>query len=91
MPYVPHVFGVRAGQPIEILNSDATMHNVNAMAEANQEFNFGQAIKGMKNTKMFTAPEVMVPFKCDVHRWMTPTRGDRSSYFAVTAPGASSS
>ena len=47
--YTPHVFGVRAGQPVEIVNSDPTLHNVNAMAKVNQSFNLGQAIQGMKN------------------------------------------
>ena len=40
------------------------------MPTGNQEFNFPQPIKGMKNRKTFTAREVMVPFKCDVHGWM---------------------
>ena len=37
--YTPHVFGVRVGQPLEIVNSDPTLHNVNAMAKVNQAFN----------------------------------------------------
>ena len=35
-----------------------------------REFNRGQGLKGLKSTTTFTTPEVMVPFKCDVHRWM---------------------
>ena len=86
--YTPHVFGVRAGQPIEIVNSDATLHNVNAAAKVNQGFNLGQPIQGMKNTKVFTAPEVMVRIKCDVHSWMTAYAGVLTHpYFAVTANG----
>jgi plastocyanin len=86
--YVPHVFGLRVGQPLEISNSDATLHNVHAVPEVNQEFNFGQAFPGMKTTKTFTAPEVMVPFKCDVHGWMTSYAGVLNHpYFAVTAGG----
>ncbi len=84
--YSPHVLGVRTGQPLEIVNSDATLHNVNAMAKVNQGFNMGQAIQGMKNAKVFTAPEVMVRIKCDVHSWMTAYAGVVSHpYFAVTA------
>ena len=59
-----------SAQPLEIVNSDATLHNVHAHAEGQPEFNTGQPIPGMKNTTTFTAPEVMVPFKCDVHSWM---------------------
>ena len=68
--YTPHVFGVRVGQPIEIINSDPTLHNIHAMPKANPEFNNGQPIQGMKMTHTFKAKEVMVPFKCDVHGWM---------------------
>jgi plastocyanin len=83
--YTPRVFGVRAGQPIEIVNSDPTLHNVHALASANREFNFPQSIQGMKQPKTFTAPEVMVHFKCDVHGWMNAYVGVLPHpYFAVT-------
>jgi plastocyanin len=83
--YTPHVFGVRVNQPVEIVNSDPTLHNVHALASANREFNFPQAIPGMKQQKTFTAPEVMVHFKCDVHSWMSAYVGVvNNPYFAVT-------
>jgi plastocyanin len=86
--YSPHVFGLRVGQPVEISNSDPTMHNVHAMANANQEFNMSQAIQGIKNTKAFTAPEIMVHFKCNVHNWMEAYAGVVAHpYFAVSAGG----
>jgi hypothetical protein len=86
--YTPHVFGARVGQPIEISNSDPTLHNVHAVANVNREFNFPQQIQGMKNTRTFTAPEVMVHFKCDVHNWMSAYAGVLPHpYFAVTANG----
>jgi plastocyanin len=86
--YTPHVFGARAGQPIHISNSDATPHNVSAAASANQGFNFAQPIQGLVTTKTFTAPEVMVRFKCDIHPWMTAYGGILDHpYFAVTANG----
>ena len=68
--YHPHVFGMRVGQPLEILNSDPTLHNIHALPKDNAEFNNGQPIQGMKMTHTFDKPEVMVPFKCDVHGWM---------------------
>jgi plastocyanin len=86
--YVPHVLGVRVGQPVEIVNSDNTMHNVHGMPQTNQEFNYGQPVAGMKNTVTFTAPEVLIPFKCDVHSWMNAYIGVvNHPYFAVTADG----
>lgn len=86
--YRPHVFGVRVGQPIEVSNSDSTLHNVHALASVNREFNFGQHVAGQKNTQTFDAPEVMVTFKCDVHSWMNAYAGVVAHpYFAVTAGG----
>ena len=86
--YAPHVFGVRVGQPVAITTSDPTMHNVHAIAKVNREFNFGQTIPGMKQLKTFTAPEVMVHFKCDVHNWMSAYAGVLNHpSFAVTANG----
>jgi plastocyanin len=86
--YRPHVFGVQAGQPIEITNSDPTLHNVNAVASVNRGFNFGQPMQGMKNTATFTTPEVMVRLKCDVHGWMSAYAGVlEHPYFAVTSGG----
>jgi plastocyanin len=83
--YHPHVFGMRVGQPLEIVNSDPTLHNIHAIPKVNQEFNNGQPIQGMKMTHTFTAKEVMVPFKCDVHGWMNAYVGVVDHpYFAVT-------
>ena len=88
--YRPHVFGVQAGQPIEILNSDATLHNIHAWPQANQEFNMGQALQGMKDTHTFTTQEIMVPFRCDVHRWMNSFVGVVAHpFFAVTGADGS--
>jgi plastocyanin len=86
--YEPHVLGIRVGQPLQVVNDDTTMHNVHGMPEQNQEFNFGQPLQGMKSTVTFTAPEVLVPFKCDVHSWMNAFIGVvNDPYFAVTAKG----
>jgi hypothetical protein len=42
----------------------------------------------MKNTVTFTAPEVMIPFKCDVHSWMHAYIGVVDHpYFAVSGGG----
>ncbi len=83
--YHPHVFGMMVNQPLEIINSDPTLHNIHALPKGNSEFNNGQPIQGMKMTHTFDKPEVMVPFKCDVHGWMNAYVGVVSNpYFAVT-------
>jgi len=83
--YHPHVFGMRVNQPLEIINSDPTLHNIHAMPKGNAEFNNGQPIQGMKMSHTFDKQEVMVPFKCDVHGWMNAYVGVMSHpFFAVT-------
>lgn len=83
--YHPHVFGMMAAQPLEITNGDATLHNIHAMPKNNPQFNIGQPVKGLKTTKTFNTPEVMVPFKCDVHKWMNAYVGVVSHpFFSVT-------
>jgi hypothetical protein len=68
--YHPHVGGIMVGQPLEIKNSDTTLHNVHAMPNNNTQFNEGQPVP-MSTTKKFDKAE-LVPFriKCDVHGWM---------------------
>lgn len=86
--YEPHVFGVRVGQKVAFLNSDATGHNVHALPAVNTEFNFSQFIQTQKDTRAFDKPEVMVRFKCDMHSWMGAYAGVlEHPYFAVTTPG----
>ena len=84
--YHPHVFGMMVGQTLNIVNSDPTLHNIHALPKDNQEFNTGQPIQGMKTTHVFKNPEVMVPFKCDVHGWMNAYVGVMANpFFAVSA------
>lgn len=86
--YVPHVLGVRVGQPLQIANSDNTLHNVHGMPQTNREFNFGQPLAGVKQDVTFTVAEVLIPFKCDVHSWMNAYIGVVDHpYFAVTGTG----
>ena len=69
--YVPHVVALRVGQPLQIINSDAVMHNVHSMSKQSNSFNMGMATKGQSIEKKLTKPEVMMKVKCDVHGWMT--------------------
>ena len=88
--YRPRVVGIRVGQPFEAVNSDDTLHNVHAMPRVNVEFNEGQPIKGMRLSRVFDKPEVMMLFKCNVHSWMSAYVGVLPHpYFAVTAADGS--
>ncbi len=85
--YVPHVAGIRAGQPLEISNDDSTMHTVHGMGHSNQEFNFSQPLPGIKNTVALTTTEVLLPVKCDVHPWMHAYIGVVNHPFFVVSAG----
>lgn len=86
--YAPRVFGIQTGQPLEILNSDETLHNIHAQPMNNREFNRGQALKGLKHMHVFTTAEVMVPFNCDVHNWMHAWVGVLDHpFYAVSGTG----
>jgi len=83
--YQPHVVGLQINQPLEIHNSDATLHNVNAKPHANKPFNVAQPVQGMKTVKKFETSEVMVGFKCNVHPWMRAYVGVvEHPFFAVS-------
>ena len=69
--YTPHVVAVMAGQPLEIRNSDATLHNVMTAPNNNKGFNFGMPVKDQKVTKVFAAPEFKVNLRCFMHPWMS--------------------
>lgn len=88
--YTPHVFGIQVNQPLKILNSDPTLHNIHSYAEKNRPFNLGQPMKGMTNTKTFDVPEIMVKIRCDVHKWMAAYLGVLDHpFFSVTSPDGS--
>ncbi len=83
--YSPHVFGLQANQPLQIVNEDGTMHNVHCMATINDGFNVAQPTQGMKTDKKFSKAEVLVKFKCDVHSWMHCFAGVvNNSFFSVS-------
>lgn len=88
--FAPHVLGVMVNQDLRIVNHDPTLHNVRCVAEKNPQFNVGQPTKGYEHVKRFASPEVMIRFRCDVHRWMSSYLGVLPHpYFAVTgADGA---
>jgi plastocyanin len=88
--YKPHMIGVRAGQDIEVTNSDPTNHNIHPLPKANREWNESQPPKGDKKIKQFAREEVMIPVKCNVHPWMKSYVGVvNHPFFAVTGEDGS--
>jgi plastocyanin len=87
--YRPRVLGIRAGQTLQIRNSDALSHNVHSVSSINA-FNVGQGNAGaISSFKLKDEPD-MVQLKCDIHRWMTAYVGVvNHPYFAVTGEAGS--
>jgi len=85
--YKPRVFGIRAGQPLEIVNADPVSHTVHALAKRGRPFNAGMPGKRAPWSilRAFTAAEVPVRIRCDVHPWMIAWAGVTDHpYHAVT-------
>jgi plastocyanin len=88
--YHPHVLAIRAGQPLRIRNSDATLHNIHAQGEANPAFNVGEPFAGMELARTFDRQEVAIPLRCSVHPWMLAwVAVFEHPFFAVSADDGS--
>jgi plastocyanin len=82
--YQPHVLAVRANQKLELVNNDATSHNIHPQPANNREWNKAEP-PGSKLEEAFAREEIAIPVKCNVHPWM---RGYiavfKHPFFAVT-------
>jgi plastocyanin len=82
--YQPHVLAVRANQKLELVNDDATSHNIHPQPANNREWNKAEP-PGTKMEETFAREEIAIPVKCNLHPWM---RGYiavfKHPYFAVT-------
>ncbi|UCD29510.1 MAG: hypothetical protein JSV03_03240 [Planctomycetota bacterium] len=82
--FVPHVFGIMAGQELLVVNTDKTLENTHGLTKRNKPFNFNQPRKGMKKTLVLTEPEAF-KIKCDVHPWESAyCHVMEHPYFALT-------
>ena len=68
--YTPRVVGVMVGQPLQVRNSDSTLHNVIGNLKTNKGFNEGMSVKGAVLEKVFQNPEFKADFRCFMHPWM---------------------
>jgi plastocyanin len=84
--YSPRVVGARVGQTLQVRNSDRFLHNVHSLSAHTNSFNIGQPIAGMVLQFRLKDEEIMLPLKCDLHRWMTSYVGVVSHpHFAVSS------
>jgi plastocyanin len=69
--FIPHIMAVRAGQSIEVKNSDSTAHNAKFAFFANEEKN--PTIPAMSSVDIPTKLEEKAPTKveCNIHPWMS--------------------
>ncbi len=68
--YVPRVLGIQARQPLKIVNSDPTNHNIHTLPQVNREFDDQQVAGQAPITRKFSKPESIFPVKCNLHSWM---------------------
>ncbi|MBM3289614.1 MAG: TonB-dependent receptor [Candidatus Hydrogenedentes bacterium] len=68
--YAPHVFAIRVGQPLKVLNPDGILHNVHSLPKANTAVNKAMPANVTEMDEKFTKVEEPFAFKCDIHPWM---------------------
>jgi plastocyanin len=87
--YKPHVLAMRAGQKLNVVNSDATTHNIHPMPNNNREWNISQP-HGVPIEQVFAREEIAISVKCNVHPWMRSYIAViKNPYFAVTGKNGS--
>ena len=68
--YHPHVLALETGEPLSVINSDMTTHNIHPVPKDNREWNESQPPGAQPIMQSFARPEVSIPVKCNVHPWM---------------------
>jgi plastocyanin len=83
--FLPRVSAVPVGSTVEMVNSDAVMHNARAMQGATTAFNFAFPMKNLKRKTQVKSPGVL-DFRCDAgHTWMRAlVHVVPHTFFAVT-------
>jgi plastocyanin len=88
--FVPRVMGILSGQTLAVKNTDNVSHNINPMPKENREWNQQQSPGAPDIERRFARPEIMIPVKCNVHKWMRSYIGVLDHpYFAVTSSDGS--
>ncbi len=82
--YVPHVFGMQAGQTLRIVNRDDTVHNVHAYSKRNHAPGRARPSGVPYETKL-SRKDKRFPIRCDMHSWMVCyTKVFDHPFFAVS-------
>jgi plastocyanin len=71
--YIPHVMSLDAGQHFLVINSDPTSHNIHPMptpGSGNNQWNKSQPPGAPPIDSVWSAEEVAIPVKCNIHPWM---------------------
>jgi plastocyanin len=88
--YEPHVLGIVVGQPLQVVTSDPTTHNIHVMPKETRSWNVTQQPGSPPITSKFSHAEIMVPVRCNIHPWMEAYIGVVSNpYYAVTGDDGS--
>lgn len=83
--FQPRVLGIQTGQTLRVTNSDPVTHNIHPLAKLNREWNQSQSEGDPPLMRRFVRPEILMPVKCNIHRWMRAFIGVVDHpYFAVT-------
>lgn len=88
--FLPRTMGIRAGQPLDLRNSDKVTHNIHPVPKNNREWEQSQPPGAPDAQHKFARTEVMIPVKCNIHQWMHAYIGVvENPYYAVTGPDGS--
>lgn len=88
--FEPRVFGIQAGQTLQVTNSDPLTHNVHPLAKINRDWNQSQAPGDPPLERRFARPEMLIRVKCNIHSWMRSWAAVMDHpYFAVTGADGS--
>lgn len=83
--FTPRVLGMRLGQPLNLKNSDAFLHNAHGYSGKDNGFNIGQPVANQVTAVKMKNAESMIHVQCDIHKWMNAYIGVVTNpYFAVT-------
>jgi plastocyanin len=85
LEFVPKLLFVRTGQPVEFLNSDEVLHNINVKDDATNEQAFNVAIPNGVTYRHTFKQDGFYNVVCDIHPLMAASIVSSSSPFSTIA------